>query len=149
LNARIVVLEMNDFFWLKRILIMFSSQACSVFHHHQKLSPCRWSTSGRSITTERGSASFGKIKYFVIMWLLIEFDFFFLDEPLHNPSQFSINKKAHPKRHLVYAIISSLLFFVTGKSESLINKERKYRSHQLIAFFTIDVFMWKKNFFFV
>ncbi len=33
-----------------------------------------------------------------------------------------VNKKAHPIRHLVCAIISSLLFFVTGKFESSINK---------------------------
>jgi hypothetical protein len=42
--------------------MMFSSQAYSAFRPHQKLSPCRWSASGRSITTERGSALFGKIK---------------------------------------------------------------------------------------
>lgn len=41
-------------------LTMFSSQVCSVFHSHQKLSPCRWSASGRSLTGERGSAFFGK-----------------------------------------------------------------------------------------
>ncbi|CAF4784010.1 unnamed protein product, partial [Rotaria sp. Silwood2] len=72
---------------------MLSSQACSVFHSHQKLSPCRWSASGRSLTGERGSASF--------------------DEPYQCPAQLLMSKKAHPKRHLVCALISSLLFFVT------------------------------------
>jgi len=38
---------------------MFSSQACSL-HSHQKLSPCRWSASGPSLTCERGSTVLGK-----------------------------------------------------------------------------------------
>jgi hypothetical protein len=49
---------------------MFSSQACSVFHAHHKLSPCRWSASGRSLTTERGSASFGKRKCLILELLI-------------------------------------------------------------------------------
>jgi hypothetical protein len=49
-------------------------------------------------------------------------DWIFLDESLQSPSQFLFNKKAHPKRHLVCAIISSILCFVTGKYESSINK---------------------------
>ncbi|CAF1010385.1 unnamed protein product [Rotaria sp. Silwood1] len=74
--------------------MMLSSQACSAYHSHQKLSPCRWSASGRSLTGERGSASF--------------------DEPYQCPAQLLMSKKAHPKRHLICALISSLFFFVTG-----------------------------------
>lgn len=43
--------------------MMFSSQACSALHSHQKLSPCRWSSSGPSLTGQRGSTNLGK-KYF-------------------------------------------------------------------------------------
>ncbi len=43
--------------------MMFSSQACSALHSHQKLSPCRWSASGASLTGERGSTVLGK-RYF-------------------------------------------------------------------------------------
>lgn len=39
---------------------MFSSQACSAIHSHQKLSPCRWSSSGPSLVGERGSTVLGK-----------------------------------------------------------------------------------------
>ncbi|CAF3276103.1 unnamed protein product [Rotaria socialis] len=73
---------------------MFSSQACSIFHANHKLSPCRWSASGRSLTGERGSVSF--------------------DEPNQSPSQLLLNKNAHPRRHLACALTASLLFFVTG-----------------------------------
>ncbi|CAF0887033.1 unnamed protein product [Adineta steineri] len=73
---------------------MFSSQACSGLHSHQKLSPCRWSTSGPSLVGERGSTQ--------------------LDGSFQKPLQLLTNKKAHPKRHLLCAIISSLLFFATG-----------------------------------
>ncbi|CAF2806373.1 unnamed protein product [Rotaria sp. Silwood2] len=89
---------------------MLSSQACSVFHSHQKLSPCRWSASGRSLTGERGSASFGKIILFIITIVILICS----DEPYQCPAQLLMSKKAHPKRHLVCALISSLLFFVTG-----------------------------------
>jgi hypothetical protein len=43
---------------------MFSSQACSALHSHQKLSPCRWSSSGPSLTGTRGSTTLGKKRYF-------------------------------------------------------------------------------------
>ncbi|CAF1622821.1 unnamed protein product [Rotaria magnacalcarata] len=73
---------------------MLSSQAFSIFHPSHKLSPCRWSASGRSLTGERGSASF--------------------DEPNQSPSQLLLNKNAHPRRYLACALIASLFFFVTG-----------------------------------
>ena len=38
-----------------------------------------------------------------------------LDEPFQNPTQLLLNRKAHPKRHLICAMVSSLLFFVTGE----------------------------------
>jgi hypothetical protein len=45
-----------------------------------------------------------------------------LDAPLTNPLQLLTHKKAHPKRHLICAIISSFLFFVTGKLRRLKKK---------------------------
>ncbi|CAF2436715.1 unnamed protein product [Rotaria sp. Silwood2] len=73
---------------------MFSSRACSALHSHQKLSPCRWSSSAPSLVGERGCTT--------------------LDAQLRSPFQSYTYRKAHPKRHLVCAIISTLLFFVTG-----------------------------------
>ncbi|UJR26762.1 hypothetical protein I4U23_008077 [Adineta vaga] len=73
---------------------MFSSQACSGLHSHQKLSPCRWSASASSLAGQRGSS--------------------LLDPSVQKPLQLLSYKKAHPKRHLVCAIISTLLFFATG-----------------------------------
>jgi hypothetical protein len=89
---------------------MFSSQACSGLHSHQKLSPCRWSASGPSLTGVRGSTVLGK-KY---SSLINSYSSYNLDAPLQNPVELFSYKKAHPKRHLLCAIISSLLFFVTG-----------------------------------
>ena len=43
----------------------------------------------------------------------------FSDAPLESPLQLLTYRKAHPKRHLACAIISSFLFFVTGKWHSL------------------------------
>ncbi|CAF0790901.1 unnamed protein product [Adineta ricciae] len=73
---------------------MFSSQACSALHSHQKLSPCRWSTSAASLGGQRGST--------------------LLDPAVHKPLQLLAYKNAHPKRHLVCATISTLFFFATG-----------------------------------
>lgn len=73
---------------------MFSSQACSALRSHTRLSSCRWSASGRSLTGEHGSA--------------------FFEEPFQNPAQLLLNRKAHPKRHLICALISSLFFCLTG-----------------------------------
>jgi hypothetical protein len=41
------------------------------------------------------------------------------DEPCQSSSQLLTNRKAHPKRHLICAIISSALFFATGKSKRI------------------------------
>ncbi|CAF1283763.1 unnamed protein product [Adineta steineri] len=73
---------------------MISSQACSAFHAQRKLSACRWESSCRSITNERGST--------------------FFEEPAKSSSELLTNKKAHPIRHLLCAILSTVLFFVTG-----------------------------------
>ncbi|CAF3243755.1 unnamed protein product [Rotaria socialis] len=73
---------------------MFSSRACSALHTHQKLSPCRWSTSGPSLVGERGDTT--------------------IDVVERSPFQAYTYKKAHPRRHLVCAIFATLLFFVTG-----------------------------------
>ncbi|CAF1054866.1 unnamed protein product [Rotaria sordida] len=73
---------------------MFSSTAFSALHSHQKLSPCRWSSSAPSLVGERGATT--------------------LDAPSPSPFHSYTNRKAHPKRHLVCAIISSVLFFITG-----------------------------------
>ncbi|UJR22328.1 hypothetical protein I4U23_025390 [Adineta vaga] len=73
---------------------MISAQVCWIFHSHPRLSAHHWSSTGRSITSERGSTSF--------------------EEPYRNSAQLLINKKAHPKRHLLCALISMILFFPTG-----------------------------------
>jgi hypothetical protein len=52
--------------------MMFSSQACSALHSHHKLSPCRWSASGASLTGERGSTMLGKNIVFNIVNDMIE-----------------------------------------------------------------------------
>ncbi len=45
-----------------------------------------------------------------------------LDTPLTSPLQSLTHKKAHPKRHLVCAVISSVLFVGTGKSRLMRKK---------------------------
>jgi hypothetical protein len=45
-----------------------------------------------------------------------------LDAPLTSPLQLLTHKKAHPKRHLVCAVISSVLFVGTGKSRLMRKK---------------------------
>ena len=96
--------------------MMFSSQACSGLHSHQKLSPCRWSSSGPSLTGERGSTVLGKCEVLAKKnWSAGKKIPFLADAPFHSPLQLLTYKKAHPKRHLACAIVSSLLFFVTGE----------------------------------
>ena len=93
---------------------MFSSQACSTFRCHQKISPCRWSISGRPLTQDRGSSVFfGRTlppSRRMVCFSLSS------DEPFENPSQLLLGRKSHPKRHLACAIVSSLFFFATGQS---------------------------------
>ena len=60
------------------------------------------------------------------------------EEPLQNPSQSLLNRQAHPKRHLVYALISSLFFCVTGKSITLRSKAWIFfRSGMVAVFYAI------------
>ncbi|CAF0769055.1 unnamed protein product [Adineta ricciae] len=75
---------------------MFSSQVCSIFHSHPKLTSCHWSSPGRSITNERGTTSFG------------------YEQSCQSSAQLFVNKKAHPKRHLLCALIATILFLPTG-----------------------------------
>ncbi|CAF1004231.1 unnamed protein product [Adineta ricciae] len=74
---------------------MISANASWIFHSNPKLATYHWTSAGCEITNEDGSFSF--------------------KNPHQNFVQFSIDKQAHPKRHVIYALISMILFFPTGK----------------------------------
>ncbi|CAF1184627.1 unnamed protein product, partial [Adineta ricciae] len=85
----------NDVRFYLNEIIMISANASWIFHSNPKLATYHWTSAGCEITNEDGSFSF--------------------KNPHQNFVQFSIDKQAHPKRHVIYALISMILFFPTGK----------------------------------